>query len=146
MMPTIIINNCISCICAPPRTFVRQSGSQCPISKNPKRPKTTEAVILYYLDDMDSKVQSIQALIEKEKENISNWTSYHRLYERYIYKGSSRGSLPGEDSAEEETENLPQNNSGKKPEGNFSSVSEDKSRKELLEEDLFTSIRTKPKI
>lgn len=55
---------------------------------SPKRPKTVEAVILYYLDDMDSKVQSMQTLIEKERETPSNWTSYHKLYERYIYKGS----------------------------------------------------------
>jgi len=54
---------------------------------SPKRPKTVEAIILYYLDDMDSKIQSMQALIEKEKELPSNWTSYHKLYERYIYKG-----------------------------------------------------------
>lgn len=57
---------------------------------SPKRPKTVEAVILYYLDDMDSKVQSMQSLIEKEKGVDSNWTSYHKLYERYIYKGNYR--------------------------------------------------------
>lgn len=56
---------------------------------SPKRPKTVEAAILYYLDDMDSKVQSMQALIEKEKDVPSNWTSYHKLYERYIYKGKN---------------------------------------------------------
>ena len=54
---------------------------------SPKRPKTVEATILYYLDDMDSKVQAMQALIEKEKDIDSNWTSFHKLYERYIYKG-----------------------------------------------------------
>src|SRR3989338_5149329 len=58
---------------------------------SPKRPKTIEAIILYYLDDMDSKIQSMQALIEKEKEMPSNWTSYHKLYERYIYKGKYQG-------------------------------------------------------
>ncbi len=67
---------------------------------SPKRPKTVEAVILNYLDDMDSKVQSIQALIEKEKEVDSNWTSYHRLYERYIYKGAA--DLPEEKYPEKE--------------------------------------------
>ncbi|HAG51125.1 MAG TPA: HD family phosphohydrolase [Deltaproteobacteria bacterium] len=58
---------------------------------SPKRPKTVEAVILYYLDDMDSKIQSMQALIEKEKEVDSKWTSYHKLYDRYIYKGRYQG-------------------------------------------------------
>lgn len=56
---------------------------------SPKRPKTIEAIILYYMDDLDSKIQSMQTLIEKEKETPSNWTSYHKLYERYIYKGDS---------------------------------------------------------
>lgn len=69
---------------------------------SPKRPKTVEAVILYYLDDMDSKVQSMQALIEKEKEMPSNWTSYHKLYERYIYKGKylSPQTLSGDQEEE----------------------------------------------
>lgn len=58
---------------------------------SPKRPKTLEAMMLYYLDDMDSKIQSIQALIEKEKGIGSTWTSYHKLYDRYIYKGPSTG-------------------------------------------------------
>ncbi|MEE8185556.1 MAG: HD domain-containing protein [Thermodesulfobacteriota bacterium] len=63
---------------------------------SPKRPKTVEAVILYYCDDLDSKVQSLQALIEKERDTDSNWTSYHRLYERYIYKGdqAERKDIP----------------------------------------------------
>lgn len=69
---------------------------------SPKRPKTVEAVILYYLDDMDSKVQSMQALIEKEREISSNWTSYHKLYERYIYKGKylSPQTLSGDQEEE----------------------------------------------
>ena len=57
---------------------------------SPKRPKTVEAIMLSYLDDMDSKIQSVQSLIKKE-DNDSNWTGYHRLYERCIYKGSSTG-------------------------------------------------------
>ncbi len=54
---------------------------------SPKRPKIVEAIILYYLEDMDSKVSSVQSLIKKEKETGSKWTSYHRLYDRFIYKG-----------------------------------------------------------
>jgi len=55
---------------------------------SPKRPKTVEATILSYLDDLDAKVNSLQALIESEAESASNWTGYHRLYDRYIYKGN----------------------------------------------------------
>lgn len=57
---------------------------------SPKRPKTVEAIMLSFLDDMDSKIQSVQSLIKKDN-NDSNWTSYHRLYERCIYKGHSTG-------------------------------------------------------
>ena len=55
---------------------------------SPKRPKTLEATILSYLDDLDAKVNSIQCLIEKDSGNGSGWTSFHRLFNRYIYKGN----------------------------------------------------------
>jgi len=56
---------------------------------SPKRPKTQEAIILYYLDDMDSKIRGFQEFIEKEKGNNSKWTGYHRLFEKYIYKDTN---------------------------------------------------------
>ncbi|MDH3975750.1 MAG: HD domain-containing protein [Deltaproteobacteria bacterium] len=62
---------------------------------SPKRPKTLEATILSYLDDLDAKVNSIQSLIDGENGNGTNWTGYHRLFERYIYKGN--GMEAGED-------------------------------------------------
>ncbi len=55
---------------------------------SPKRPKTLEAVVLNFLDDLDSKINGVRAHIEKEPESPSNWTSYHRLYDRYFYKGN----------------------------------------------------------
>ncbi len=54
---------------------------------SPKRPKTIEAIILSYLDDLDAKVSTVQALAENEREKDSSWTSYQKLFERYIYKG-----------------------------------------------------------
>jgi len=53
---------------------------------SPKRPKTVEATILNYLDDLDSKINGIRSHIGKETESSSRWTSYHRLYDRYFYK------------------------------------------------------------
>ena len=53
---------------------------------SPKRPKTLEATILNYLDDLDSKINGIRTHIRKEPDNPSRWTSYHRLYDRYFYK------------------------------------------------------------
>lgn len=52
---------------------------------SPKRPKTLEATILNYLDDLDSKINGIRTHINKENELQGNWTSYHRLYDRYFY-------------------------------------------------------------
>lgn len=54
---------------------------------SPKRPKTLEATVLNYLDDLDSKINGIRSHIERESHNDSAWTSYHRLYDRYFFKG-----------------------------------------------------------
>jgi 3'-5' exoribonuclease len=53
---------------------------------SPKRPKILEAFILYYLDDLDAKVEGIKRFIQRGKENQSNWAGYHQVFERYIYK------------------------------------------------------------
>jgi len=58
---------------------------------SPKRPKTLEALLLHQLDDLDAKVNGFLAWIEKEKDNSSRWTSYHKLFERFIFKPESRG-------------------------------------------------------
>lgn len=52
---------------------------------SPKRPKTLEATVLNYLDDLDSKINGINTHINKEGEMQGNWTAYHRLYDRYFY-------------------------------------------------------------
>lgn len=55
---------------------------------SPKRPKTVEATILNYLDDLDSKINGIQAHIAKETASTSRWTAHHRLYDRYFFKAN----------------------------------------------------------
>ena len=55
---------------------------------SPKRPKTIEATILNYLDDMDSKINGIRSHIAREKASTSRWTAHHRLYDRYFFKGN----------------------------------------------------------
>ncbi|MCA1797207.1 MAG: HD domain-containing protein [Geobacteraceae bacterium] len=52
---------------------------------SPKRPKTLEAVVLNFVDDMDAKINGIALHIDREQHNPSAWTSYHRLYDRYFY-------------------------------------------------------------
>lgn len=59
---------------------------------SPKRPKTLEAVILNFLDDMDSKINGVQTHIDKEQHSDSSWTGYHRLYDRYFFIGETEKS------------------------------------------------------
>jgi 3'-5' exoribonuclease len=60
----------------------RQFGS-------PEPPKTLEAVLLHYIDEIDSKLNSIREFIGKE-ESGETWTAYHRLLERHFYRGKKK--------------------------------------------------------
>ena len=53
---------------------------------SPEPPKTIEAVILNYLDEIDSKVKGIRDFISTEDPN-ETWTSFHRVLGRHFYKG-----------------------------------------------------------
>jgi 3'-5' exoribonuclease len=61
---------------------------------SPKRPKTLEALIVHYMDDLDAKVNAFQEYIRDARDEESDWTPYHRLFDRFIYKGRIR---PGTD-------------------------------------------------
>lgn len=69
---------------------------------SPKRPKTLEAVILNFLDDLDSKINGVRTHMEREPDNANSWTGYHRLYDRYFFKGAASAgpaeSLPPTES------------------------------------------------
>ncbi|MBN2643984.1 MAG: HD domain-containing protein [Desulfuromonadaceae bacterium] len=56
---------------------------------SPKRPKTLEAVVLNFIDDLDSKINGVQAHLDHERQAEGNWTSYHRLYDRYFFAAST---------------------------------------------------------
>jgi 3'-5' exoribonuclease len=53
---------------------------------SPKRPKTIEALILHCLDDLDAKIDGFRQFIEKDVDPDSNWTPYHRMFDRLLYK------------------------------------------------------------
>jgi 3'-5' exoribonuclease len=55
---------------------------------SPEPPKTIEAVLLNYIDEMDSRVNSIREYVAQDPSEGS-WTPYHRLLERHFYKGSA---------------------------------------------------------
>lgn len=54
---------------------------------SPEPPKTIEAVILNYIDEIDSKVKGIRDFIATEDPN-ETWTSFHRMLGRHFYKGT----------------------------------------------------------
>lgn len=53
---------------------------------SPKRPKTLEALIVNFIDDLDAKMNAFGEFISSS-EGESSWTPYHRLLERFIYRG-----------------------------------------------------------
>ena len=59
---------------------------------SPKRPKTLEALIVHYIDDLDAKVNAFQEFIKGSPDEESDWTPFHRLFDRFIYKGKDAGN------------------------------------------------------
>jgi len=59
---------------------------------SPKRPKFTEALIVNFLDEMDSKIQTFKQIAERDAGN--RWSSYQRLFDRYLYLGKDAESSP----------------------------------------------------
>jgi 3'-5' exoribonuclease len=53
---------------------------------SPQLPMTLEAVMLHYLDEIDSKINGIREFMESNDVD-GEWTPYHKLLERYFYKG-----------------------------------------------------------
>lgn len=53
---------------------------------SPKKPKTIEALILHFIDDMDAKINTFQSIFDRENVNEMGWSSYDRLLERQIFR------------------------------------------------------------
>lgn len=66
---------------------------------SPKRPKTLEALVVHFMDDLDAKVNAFQEFIAASPDDETEWTPYHRLLERYIYK-DGRQRDPGTGTGE----------------------------------------------
>lgn len=54
---------------------------------SPEPPKTLEAVILHYLDELDAKVMAVRTFMDAEDADAA-WTSYHKVLDRFFYKGT----------------------------------------------------------
>jgi 3'-5' exoribonuclease len=48
-----------------------------------------DAVVLHYIDDLDSKINAVREFMAGEDAS-QNWTSYHRILGRHFYMGSGR--------------------------------------------------------
>ncbi|MBI5562954.1 MAG: HD domain-containing protein [Deltaproteobacteria bacterium] len=72
---------------------------------SPKRPKTMEAIILSYLDDLDAKAAAVKTLMEGGRDDGTNWTPYQKIFERYIYKGAMQPTGEPVDEAREDEDN-----------------------------------------
>lgn len=55
---------------------------------SPKLPMFPEALVLHCLDNLDSKLASMQALITSDGNLDKNWTTYSPMFGRPIFKGS----------------------------------------------------------
>ena len=53
---------------------------------SPRRPKTLEALVLHYVDDMDAKVESMRQSISGHPTLQGNWSPFNKILERYIYR------------------------------------------------------------
>lgn len=54
---------------------------------SPVVPQTIEAVILYYADEMDAKVDAFGHIIKTQKRKGKKWSDWVHLIDRYIYLG-----------------------------------------------------------
>jgi hypothetical protein len=53
---------------------------------SPKLPMFPEAVMLHYLDDLDSKLESMRAYVASDKQELEDWTRYNPSLERSLLK------------------------------------------------------------
>jgi len=54
---------------------------------SPKRPKTMEALVVHYIDDLDAKLNAFQSFVADSNNADPDWTAYNRFFERFLYKG-----------------------------------------------------------
>lgn len=52
---------------------------------SPKRPKFLEALVVSMIDELDSRMNSVETMMSMELENNQEWTGYQQQYDRYFY-------------------------------------------------------------
>jgi 3'-5' exoribonuclease len=71
---------------------------------SPVVPMTLEGIILYYADEMDSKANAVQHIIERDTEPGKHWSKYVQPIDRFIYLGNTENpnTAPPEDELQED--------------------------------------------
>ncbi|BEQ17120.1 3'-5' exoribonuclease YhaM family protein [Desulfoferula mesophila] len=66
---------------------------------SPRKPKTAEALVLNFIDDLDAKMA--MAAAARREAGPGHWSQYHRLLERFLYTGPGplEGLEPGDEVA-----------------------------------------------
>ncbi len=65
---------------------------------SPRRPKTLEALILHYAEDLDGKVNSFLSFVETHPDpQHPGWTQFNKALDRYLYFGREDASEPSPD-------------------------------------------------
>ncbi|MCB0389863.1 MAG: HD domain-containing protein [Bdellovibrionales bacterium] len=62
---------------------------------SPKRPKFLEALVVSMIDELDSRINSLENIMSTELSNNQEWTSYSQQYDRYFYLEILRKKLEG---------------------------------------------------
>jgi 3'-5' exoribonuclease len=70
---------------------------------SPKVPLFAEALLLHYLDDMDSKMECVRALVEQDRYVEGDWTSFSNSLDRVILKKLKYLEAMAPEEVEEET-------------------------------------------
>ncbi len=52
---------------------------------SPQVPKTSEAMLVHFVDDLDGKMNTISSIIARDAVNPGEWSTYDRILERQIY-------------------------------------------------------------
>lgn len=79
---------------------------------SPKLPMFPEALMLHYLDDMDSKIQGMQSILERDATIEGNWTGYLAQLGRPLLKVRKFLDETGEASAARSLNQAPEGGDG----------------------------------
>lgn len=74
---------------------------------SPKRPKTIEAFIVHQIDDLDAKVNSFSLHMRKDADQEGPWTSFHKMWDRFLYKRPYRSVDDEHDALRHASELVP---------------------------------------